>query len=86
MVSGGYPGPYEKGKHILGIEDVTDSIVFHAGTQLDGAGELVTDGGRVLALTSYGDTFEDALQLSYENARKIKFEGGNYRGDIGFDL
>lgn len=86
MVSGGYPGPYEKGQLILGTETVTDSMVFHAGTQLNDAGELVTNGGRVLALTSYGETFEEALELSYENAKRIKFAGANYRGDIGFDL
>jgi len=86
LVSGGYPGPYEKGKHILGIDEVDSSMVFHAGTTLSEAGELVTNGGRVLAVTSYGDTFEDALALSYSNAKKIKFAGVNYRGDIGFDL
>ncbi|TXF86259.1 phosphoribosylamine--glycine ligase [Neolewinella aurantiaca] len=86
LVSGGYPGPYEKGKVILGIEDVEGSMVFHAGTKLDENGSLVTNGGRVLAVTSYGVTFEDALALSYENAKKINFAGCNYRGDIGFDL
>ncbi len=86
MVSGGYPGPYEKGKHIIGLADVTGSMVFHAGTTLDEVGDIVTNGGRVLAVTSYGDTFQEALSLSYENARKINFSGSNYRGDIGFDL
>ena len=86
MVSGGYPGPYEKGKAIVGIEDVKDSMVFHAGTKRNEAGEVVTNGGRVLAVTSYGETFEEALALSYKNAKKIKFSGSNYRGDIGFDL
>lgn len=86
LVSGGYPGAYEKGKLILGIDDVEDSMVFHAGTKENSEGEVVTNGGRVLAVTSYGDSFEDALKLSYDNARKIKFAGVNYRGDIGFDL
>jgi len=86
LVSGGYPGAYEKGKLILGLDEVKSSMVFHAGTKHDAAGEVVTNGGRVLAITSYGASFEDALKLSYENARKVKFAGVNYRGDIGFDL
>lgn len=86
LVSGGYPGAYEKGKIILGLDDVEGSMVFHAGTKLNDNGDLVTNGGRVLAVTSYGDTFEEALALSYENAKKITFAGVNYRGDIGFDL
>jgi phosphoribosylamine--glycine ligase len=86
LVSGGYPGAYEKDKPILGLDDVEGSMVFHAGTRLNPEGEVVTSGGRVLALTSYGETFEDALKISYANAKKIHFEGVNYRGDIGFDL
>jgi len=86
LVSGGYPGAYEKGKLILGLDEVKSSMVFHAGTKHDAAGEVVTNGGRVLAITSYGASLEDALKLSYENARKVKFAGVNYRGDIGFDL
>ncbi len=86
LVSGGYPGAYEKGKVISGVEHVKDSMVFHAGTKRNEAGALVTSGGRVLAVTSYGKTFEEALALSYDNAKKIVFEGVNYRGDIGFDL
>lgn len=86
LVSGGYPGDYEKGKVITGLQDVAGSMVFHAGTQLNAAGEVVTSGGRVLAVTSYGETFQEALERSYGNARKIQFEGANYRGDIGFDL
>jgi len=86
LVSGGYPGAYEKGKLILGLEDVVDSIVFHAGTKHNEEGEVVTNGGRVLALTSYGETFEEALKISYESAKKVHFAGVNYRGDIGFDL
>lgn len=86
LVSGGYPAAYEKGKLITGLDEVAGSMVFHAGTALNEAGDLVTNGGRVLAVTSYGDTFEEALELSYANAKKIQFEGVNYRGDIGFDL
>jgi len=86
LVSGGYPGSYEKGKLILGLDEVEGSMVFHAGTKQNEAGEIVTNGGRVLAVTSYGDTFQDALTQSYANARKIHFAGSNYRGDIGFDL
>ncbi len=86
LVSGGYPGAYEKGKLITGVEDVEGSKVFHAGTKRNKDGAVLTNGGRVLAVTSYGDTFEDALALSYENAKKIQFEGCHYRGDIGFDL
>jgi phosphoribosylamine--glycine ligase len=86
LVSGGYPGSYEKGKLILGLDEIEGSMVFHAGTKQNEAGEIVTNGGRVLAVTSYGDTFQDALTQSYANARKIHFAGSNYRGDIGFDL
>ncbi|OAV44495.1 phosphoribosylamine--glycine ligase [Lewinella sp. 4G2] len=86
LVSGGYPGSYEKGKVITGLNDVSGSRVFHAGTKRDADGDIVTNGGRVLAVTSYGDTFQEALALSYENARKIHFKGVNYRSDIGFDL
>ncbi len=85
MVSGGYPEAYEKGKEINGLENVTGSIVFHAGTKLDGS-KVKTNGGRVLAVTSYGDDFEKALGQSYENIGKIHFDKMNYRKDIGFDL
>ncbi|MEM9835800.1 MAG: phosphoribosylamine--glycine ligase [Bacteroidota bacterium] len=86
LVSGGYPGAYEKGKVITGLEKVQGSLVFHAGTTRNEAGALVTNGGRVLAVTSYGATFYEALEKSNENAAKIQFEGVNYRRDIGFDL
>lgn len=86
LVSGGYPGDYEKDKLILGLGDVEGSMVFHAGTRHNEEGAVVTNGGRVLAITSYGESFEEALKLSYENAKKVKFSGVNYRGDIGFDL
>jgi len=85
QVAGGYPEEYEKGKLITGLEQVTDSIVFHAGTKLN-KGQLVTNGGRVLAISSYGATKEEALSVSYRNATKINFENLNYRPDIGFDL
>ena len=85
VVSGGYPEEYEKGKEISGIENVTDSIVFHAGTKtIDG--QVVTNGGRVLAVTSYGDNFKEAIQKSYQNINKLKFEKMYFRKDIGFDL
>jgi phosphoribosylamine--glycine ligase len=85
LVSGGYPGKYEKGKIITGIENVKDSLVFQAGTK-SSEGQIVTNGGRVIAVTSYGNTFKDALAVSNQNANVIDFEGKNYRRDIGFDL
>ncbi len=85
LVSGGYPGSYEKGKIISGIDDVDDSMVFHAGTRLQG-GEVVTNGGRVVAVTSMSETLDEALHLCNENAEIIHFEGKYYRRDIGFDL
>ncbi|KUF44737.1 phosphoribosylamine--glycine ligase [Myroides marinus] len=85
LVSGGYPEDYEKGKVITGIEDVKDSIVFHAGTALKN-GEVVTNGGRVLAVTSYGNSYDEALKKSYQNIAKLNFDKIYYRSDIGFDL
>lgn len=84
-VSGGYPGSYEKGKEIAGIESIKDSLVFHAGTTLK-EGKVVTNGGRVMAITSFGSDFKTALSKSYENVEKLSFEGMNYRKDLGFDL
>ncbi len=86
LVSGGYPGDYEKGKAITGLDEVAGSLIFHAGTQEPSPGELVTSGGRVLAITSFGENFREALQQSYTNAGKIHFEGKYFRQDIGFDL
>ena len=85
LVSGGYPEAYEKGKEISGFEGIEDSIVFHAGTKVDDT-KVVTSGGRVMAITSFGDTIKDALAKSYKNIDKISFEKMNYRKDIGFDL
>ncbi len=85
MVSGGYPCDYEKGKVITGVEDVTDSILFHAGTKKDGD-TLVTAGGRVIAATSYGETKDEALARSFASIAKVNFEGMYFRRDIGADL
>lgn len=85
MVSGGYPEDYQKGKQIYGLNTVTDSIVFHAGTSSDGPAVL-SAGGRVLAITSYGKHLDGALAKSYDSAAKIEFEGAYYRKDIGFDV
>lgn len=85
IASGGYPEDYEKGKVISGIDNVRDSIVFHAGTKEEN-GAIVTSGGRVLAITSYGNTFPEALQKSYDSISKIQFEKMYYRKDIGNDL
>lgn len=85
-VSGGYPGSYPKGKEITGNLDPEESIVFHAGTSRDADGRLVTSGGRVLAVTSYGGSIREALERSYKSLADISFDGMNYRRDIGRDL
>jgi phosphoribosylamine--glycine ligase len=85
MVSGGYPETYEKGKEITGLDNITDSIIFHAGTKLSGD-KVLSNGGRVLAVTSYGEDFKQALKKSYKNIEKIHFDKMNFRTDIGFDL
>ncbi len=85
LVSGGYPEAYEKGKEISGIENIADSTVFHAGTILK-EGKTITNGGRVMAITSLGESMQEALAKSYKSIDKISFEKMNYRKDIGFDL
>ena len=85
LVSGGYPGDYAKGIPMSGWADTKDSILFHAGTRQK-ENEVVTDGGRVLAISSYGTGMNEALAQSYANAEKINFEGKYYRKDLGFDL
>jgi phosphoribosylamine--glycine ligase len=87
MVSGGYPGNYEKGKEIFGLEqtDKLNSVVFHAGTKQSGS-RIVSSGGRVLSVTAWGDTLDDSLRESYKNIKMISFENSYYRKDIGFDF
>ncbi|NQX97309.1 MAG: phosphoribosylamine--glycine ligase [Flavobacteriales bacterium] len=85
LVSGGYPEAYEKGKVITGFDAIENGIPFHAGTKQEGD-NTVTSGGRVLALTSFGETIKEALSYSFANAEKVNFEKKNYRKDIGFDL
>ena len=85
LVAGGYPEEYAKGDKITGLNEVEQSIVFHAGTTLK-EGEIVTNGGRVMAVSSYGSTKSEALALSFANAQKIQYKGKYFRSDIGFDL
>ncbi|MAT52999.1 MAG: phosphoribosylamine--glycine ligase [Saprospirales bacterium] len=86
LASGGYPGSYEKGKIITGLERVEGSIVFHAGTKRMADGTIVTSGGRVMAITSLAPDFRQAIAISNANAERIQFEGKYFRKDIGFDL
>lgn len=85
VVSGGYPEEFEKGKEIFGLDDKTDSLIFHAGTKEEN-GKIVSNGGRVLAVTSFANSFIDATKKSYQTIEKLKFDKMNYRKDIGFDL
>lgn len=85
LVSGGYPGSYEKGKVIQSVPPSSSSLIFHAGT-IEQDGRLVTNGGRVMAVSSFGHRLSDALERSYENAMHISFDGKYFRRDIGFDL
>ena len=85
LVSGGYPGDYEKGKVITGLDQVEGSLVFHAGTAVKD-GQIVTAGGRVMTVSSYGATKDEALAQSFAEAQKINYDGKYFRRDIGFDL
>lgn len=85
LVSGGYPEAYEKNKEITGLANVTDATVFHAGTIIK-EHKVVTNGGRVLAVTAFGDTIEEALEKTYKSIAKIKYDKMNFRKDIGFDV
>lgn len=84
-VSGGYPGDYEKGVAIQGLDKPSDSLVFHAGTAIKGK-ETVTSGGRVLAVTSFGKSISEAAEKSFETIDKIEYAGKYFRNDIGKDL
>jgi phosphoribosylamine---glycine ligase len=87
LVAKGYPEQYEKGKVISGEKDITDSLIFHAGTAFNPIDSTIrTNGGRVIAVTSLGKTMKDALESSYRNAEKVLYEGKYYRKDLGFDL
>jgi phosphoribosylamine--glycine ligase len=85
LVSGGYPGNYEKGKPVSRLNETSDSIIFHAGT-IEKNGQVLTNGGRVIAVSSYGKNKNEALEQSFKNAELIHFDGKYYRKDIGFDL
>jgi phosphoribosylamine--glycine ligase len=86
LVSEGYPGDYPKGKVMTGFEQTSNSILFHAGTQKNEKGETVTNGGRVLAVTSFGNNVKEAVIQSFANAEKIQYEGKYYRKDIGYEF
>lgn len=86
LVSQGYPGDYEKGKRISGMELVTDSMLYHAGTRKNEMGEILSNGGRVMAVTSLGSDLKEALALCMKNAVKIQFENKYYRKDIGYEF
>ncbi len=85
LVSQGYPEAYQKGKEIMGLEHTTNCLLFHAGTAIEN-NKLVTNGGRVMAVTTYGNNMIDALALGFDNVQRVLFDGKNYRKDIGFDL
>lgn len=85
VVSGGYPEEFEKGKEIFGLDNKTDSLIFHAGTKEE-YGKILSNGGRVLVVTSFGETFKTATKKSYQTIESLKFDKMNYRKDIGFDL
>jgi len=85
LVSGGYPKSYEKGKTIIGLNDISNDLIFHSGT-IKKDNTFLTNGGRVLAVTSIAKDYKQALKSSYSKIKKINFDGINYRKDIGFDL
>jgi phosphoribosylamine--glycine ligase len=85
MVAGGYPGSYAKGKEIYGLDEVSESLVFHAGTKIE-KDKVVTNGGRVVAVTSLSKDLQDALEISYRSVEKISWENFYYRKDIGKDI
>jgi phosphoribosylamine--glycine ligase len=87
LVSEGYPGSYEKNKIITGLERIEESIVFHAGTAVNPDNkQVISHGGRVIAVTSYGETMQEAFSKCYHNADLIKYDNKVYRKDLGFDL
>ena len=86
MVSGGYPEAYQKGKVMAGFDQLKDCVAFHAGTAINAEGQVVTAGGRVVAVTAYGNSIEEARNKAYQEVEKIHFEGANFRHDIGLDL
>jgi len=86
LVSAGYPGEYEKGKVMTNLEPSNNSMLFHAGTALNNNNEIVTNGGRVLAVTSLGNSLSEAVSKSMKTAEKVNFEGKYYRTDIGFEF
>jgi len=85
LVSGGYPEAYDKGAEITGLNKIEDSLVFHAGTT-EKDGKVLTNGGRVIAVTSFGKNYQEALKKSYQNVDKLHFDKMYYRKDLGFDL
>jgi len=87
LVSGGYPEDYQQGKVIKGLNNLNKCIVYYAGASNDVENsEIKTSGGRVMAITSFGDTMEEALKNAYANVKHVDFEGKYYRTDLGFDL
>lgn len=86
LVSGGYPGDYKKGYKIQGLNEVKDAVVFHAGTTHDSMQNILTSGGRVIAITALDENPEEALRICYENAKRVQFQDSYYRTDIGFDI
>ena len=86
LVSGGYPEAYQKGKVMTGLDSLRDCVAFHAGTAFNAEGQVVTAGGRVIAVTTQGNSIMEARAKAYDNVAKIKFEGENHRSDIGLDL